>query len=63
MFDSTERHERAFDEGVKEGKNTGYLGDLAHGLGEAATIIVPKPSEHESREAGYREGQRRRTNS
>jgi hypothetical protein len=57
----TERHQRAFDEGVKEGENGSFWSDLFHDLGETATIIVPKPTEHQSREAGYWEGQRRRT--
>ena len=71
MFDltkqaETERHQRAFDEGVKEGENGGFWSDLFHDLGETATIIVPKPTEHESTEhesgeAGYWEGQGRRT--
>ena len=61
--DETERHQRAFNEGVKEGENTGFWGDLFHGLGETATIVVPKSTEHQSHEAGYREGQRRRTGS
>ena len=66
MFDltkqaETERHQRAFDEGVKEGENGGFWSDLFHDLGETATIIVPKPTEHESGEAGYWEGQGRRT--
>lgn len=66
MFDFTdeaekERHDRAFDEGVKEGENGSLWEDLVHDLGEKVTIIVPKPTEHQSREAGYWEGQRRRT--
>ena len=54
----TERHQRAFDDGVKDGKNGGFWSDFFHDLGETATIVVPKPTEHEG---GYREGQRRRT--
>jgi hypothetical protein len=68
MFDftkpaETERNQRAFGEGVKEGENTGFWGDLFHKMGETATVIIPKSTEHQSYEAGYREGQRRRTGS
>jgi hypothetical protein len=53
-----ERHQSAFDEGVREGENNGFLGGLFHDLGETATVIVPKSTEHQSYEAGYREGEK-----
>ncbi len=59
--DEKERNQSAFDEGAREGENDGFLGNFIHDLSETATVVVPKTTEHQSYEAGYREGNRRRT--
>ena len=59
--DETERHQDAFGEGVEDGENGGFMDDVCQGLDEMFHTVNPLiDSEHESYDAGYREGQRRR---
>ncbi len=66
MFDLTEqdeneRHQRAFDEGEADGENGGFMDDVSQEFDEIFDTVNPLiDSEHESYDAGYREGQRRR---
>lgn len=48
-----EKHEHAYGEGVKDAQNTGFWGDLFHGLGDTVTVLVPETTEHQSYEQGY----------
>jgi len=57
----TKNNQRAFGRGVEDGENGGFIDDVSRGLDEIFDTVNPLlDSEHESYDAGYREGQRRR---
>jgi hypothetical protein len=66
MFDftneaETENNQRTFGEGVEDGENGDFTDDVFQNLDEIFDTVTPLlDSEHESYDAGYHEGQRRR---
>jgi hypothetical protein len=52
--DDKATHDEAYGQGVRDARNSSFVDEVFHGMGDAITAVVPgETSEHKSYEAGY----------